>query len=109
MANAKYIYRGESIEYTNATANAIEHGSVVSLGTRVGVAGGNIAAGETGAIHVVGVFALPKAASVEIAQGAAVYFNVKNGNVTTTDTDVPCGWAAAAATSTDTVVFVKIG
>ena len=109
MSKAKYIYRGDSIEYVNATNADIEYGSVVSLGTRIGIAGGNIPAGEVGALHIVGVFELPKAASVEIAQGAAVYFNTKNGNVTTTDTDVPCGWAVAAAGSAGTTVAVKIG
>ena len=109
MAKANYRYKGESINYINTTEKAIEGGDVVSLGTRVGIAGTNIPVGATGSLHTVGVFEMPKAASVVIAQGAAVYFNTENGYVTTTDTDVPCGWAIAAATADDTFVAVKIG
>lgn len=109
MSMTNYRYRGDSINYVNDTEKDIAYGDIVSLRTRVGIAGTNIPAGATGSLHTVGVFEMPKAATVVIEQGAAVYFNTENGYVTTTDTDVPCGWAIASATADDTFVAVKIG
>lgn len=61
---ATYWQRGENLDYT--PEKAVENGEVVSLGTRIGVAGGDIKAGELGHLHVVGVFEMPKAASTAI-------------------------------------------
>ena len=84
------------------------NGEVVSLGTRIGVAGSDIKAGELGHLHVVGVFEMPKAASTAIAMGAAVYYDASAGNITTTSSsNVPAGYAAAAAGANDTTVLVK--
>ena len=57
--SAKYWQRGETIDYT--ATDDLANGDVVNLATRIGVAGDDIAAGETGAVHVVGVFEMPKA------------------------------------------------
>ena len=43
---ATYWQRGETLDYT--PENAVGNGEVVSLGTRIGVAGGDIKAGELG-------------------------------------------------------------
>lgn len=104
---AKYIQKGNTIDYT-ATA-AIAAGDVVSLGSRIGVAAGDIPAGAVGALSVEGVFEIDKTASLAIAVGDAVYFNAASKTVTKTNTDVPAGWAVAAAAAADTVVRVKIG
>lgn len=53
---ATYYQRGETLDYF-PTEN-VENGAVVSLGTRIGVAAAPISAGEQGAVHVVGVFAM---------------------------------------------------
>ena len=43
---AKYWQKGEVLDYKASAA--VKNGEVVSLGTRIGVAGEDIAAGETG-------------------------------------------------------------
>ena len=57
--SAKYWQKGEAIDYTAAAK--IAAGDVVNLATRIGVAAADIAAGETGAVYVTGVFEMPKA------------------------------------------------
>lgn len=104
---ATYWQRGETLDYI--PEKAVENGEVVSLGTRIGVAGGDIKAGELGRLHVVGVFEMPKAASVSITMGAAVYYDAGAGAITTTSaSNVPAGYAAAAADANDATVLVKL-
>lgn len=104
--SAKYWQRGETIDYT--TTEAVSNGDVVDLATRIGVAGNDIAAKETGAVHVVGVFEIPKATG-EITLGAAVYWDKSAKNITTTsDSNTPAGWAVATAKSDDATVLVKL-
>ncbi len=103
---AKYWQKGEVLDYT-ATDKAA-NGEVVSLGTRIGVAGEDIDAGETGHLHVVGVFEMAKATGA-ITMGAAVYYDTTEKNITATASgNVPAGYAAAPAASTDTTVLVKL-
>ena len=59
-SNATYVQRGEALDYTNSTEAVIPAGSVISLTTRIGVAGTNIDPGAVGSIHVVGVFSMDK-------------------------------------------------
>lgn len=104
----KYIQKGATIDFTNSGSAKIAAGDVVSLGSRIAVAGTDIAVGATGSVAVCGVFAIPKTASLAIEQGDAVYFNVSSKSITKTDADVPAGWAIAAAAAADTEVLVKI-
>ena len=60
MSKAEYWQRGESIDYKNTGSSAIEANSVIVLGKRVGVAGMTIQPGETGSLHVKGVFRFEK-------------------------------------------------
>ena len=55
---AKYWQKGEVLDYKASIS--VKNGDVVSLGTRIGVAGEDIPQGETGHLHVVGVFEMPK-------------------------------------------------
>lgn len=104
--NAKYWQRGETLDYT--PTEAVKNGAVVSLGTRIGIAGSDIAANEQGQIHVVGVFEMAKDGA-EIALGAAVYYNEANDQITATaDGAVPAGYAVQAAKAADTTVLVKL-
>ena len=104
---AKYWQKGEVLDYKASAA--VKNGEVVSLGTRIGVAGEDIAAGETGHLHVVGVFEMPKATSTAITMGAAVYYDAGAGVITTTSaSNVPAGYAAAAAPANDATVLVKL-
>lgn len=104
--SAKYWQRGETIDYT--ATEAVSNGDVVDLATRIGVAGNDIAANETGAVHVVGVFEIPKETG-EITLGATVYWDKAAKNITTTsESNTPAGWAVAAAKSGDATVLVKL-
>ena len=77
---AKYWQKGEVLDYKASAA--VKNGEVVSLGTRIGVAGEDIAAGETGHLHVVGVFEMEKATGA-MNMGAAVYYDEAAKKITT--------------------------
>ena len=103
---AKYWQKGETLDYT--PVKAVENGAVVNLSTRIGIAASDIAAGEQGSVHVVGVFEMAKDGK-EIAMGAAVYYNEANDLVTATaDGAIPAGYAVKAAAAADTSVLVKL-
>ena len=112
--SAKYWQRGETIDYT--ATDDLANGDVVNLATRIGVAGDDIAAGETGAVHVVGVFEIPKATGA-VTVGQALYWDKAAENITTVAStgespsvvnNTPAGWAVAAAGSSDATVLVKL-
>ena len=121
---ATYYQRGETLDYT--PAENVENGAVVDLGTRIGVAAAPILAGEQGAVHMVGVFAMTKADGEAITQGAAVYYDATEDAITTTSEatvakqsddqedgattveNTPAGYAAASAATTDATVLVKL-
>lgn len=104
--NAIYWQKGDTLDYT--PTEDVENGQVVSLGTRVGVAGTAIPANQPGHLHVVGVFEMEKAAE-EIALGAALYYDVSAKKITATIAEnVPAGYAVAAAKSTDATVLIKL-
>lgn len=108
MAKASYWQRGDAIDFTNGTGSKIDANTIVLLGARIGVAGTDIEAGETGSLIVSGVFELPKATGA-ITAGAVVYWDATNSNITTTSTNnTAAGFAVAAAASADTAVLVKI-
>lgn len=112
--SAKYWQRGETIDYT--PTDDLANGDVVDLATRIGVAGNDIPAGETGAVHVVGVFEIPKATGA-VTVGQALYWDKAAENITTVAStgespsvvnNTPAGWAVAAAGSSDATVLVKL-
>ena len=106
MAKATYWHKGEVLDYTPAADHAA--GDIVSLGTRVGVIGETVKAGEPGHVHVVGVYWMPKAAGA-LKVGDAVYFSEADGTVSATAAGgIPAGYAAAAAADADTEVLVKL-
>lgn len=103
---ATYYQKGNVIDYTPTAA--VENGDVIVIGTRVCVAGDNIEAGSVGALYVEGVFEMTKATGA-ITQGAVVYYDATNENITTTSTsNTQAGYAVAAAASADTTVYVKL-
>ena len=104
---ANYKRTGQTVNYVNAGDATVTAGAIVALTTRIAVAAGDIKPGEAGALATEGVFAIPKATTLAISQGDLVYFNAKTG-ATKTDTDVPAGWAVAAAAAADTEVQVKL-
>ena len=104
---ANYKRTGQTVNYINTSDATIAAGTIVALAARIAVAAGDIKPGEVGALATEGVFAIPKATTLAIGQGDLVYFNAKTG-ATKTDTDVPAGWAVAAAAAADTEVQVKL-
>lgn len=107
MAIAAYYQRGESLDYTNSTASKIPANTVIDFETRIGVAGTDILPGETGSVHMTGVFEIAKTGSGAIAMGAAVYFD-GTGITDTASTNTPAGYAAKAAGASDTKILVKL-
>jgi len=104
---AIYYQRGETLDHF-PTEN-VESGAVVDLGTRIGVAAAHILAGEQGAVHMVGVFAMTKADGEAIDQGTAVYYDSAADAITATEgSNTPAGYAAASAATTDATVLVKL-
>lgn len=104
---ATYWQKGEVLDFT--PTEDVKNGQVVPIGSRVGVAGSDIPAGEQGHLHVVGVFEMDKAANEAITMGAAVYYDAANDCVTTTeDGNTPAGYAAAPATAQASTVLVKL-
>lgn len=109
MAKGIYVQRGETIDYVNGGAAAIAAGDIVTLSTRIGIAADPIAVGAIGAVHVTGVFDLPKKASEALATvGAAVYYSA-DGITATSTNNTPAGWVVKAAAAGDALVRVKIG
>ena len=72
MSRAAYWQRGEAIDFMNRTEEMIEAGTVVAFGERVGVAATDIPPGETGTLHVEGVFEFPKGGEA-VGAGVDVY------------------------------------
>lgn len=114
MSTTEFWQKGEALDYTNSTSDAIEAGDIVQIGSRIGIAGGDIAPGKTGAIHTGGVWKMPKTGTAAISMGQAVYFD---GTGITDDADdggspatayAKAGYAAAAALAADEKILVKI-
>ena len=112
---AKFIQKGDAIDYTPG-AN-VAAGSVVVIGTLVGIADRAIADGELAAISLAGVYAIEKITGA-ITAGAYVYWDADGdpqggtagtGGLTTTKADgVFAAIAIAAAAETDGTVLVKL-
>lgn len=71
---AVYVQKGDNLDYRNTGDTLIEAGSVVVLGSRIGIAGTDIPPGELGGLVMDGVHKLPKAAGEVIAAGADVFY-----------------------------------
>lgn len=118
MATATYYQRGETLDYPNSSGSKIDANTIVVLKTgatgRIGVIGTDILNGETGSVHVTGVFEMPKSSANAIAQGEAVYWDgtgiteaSNDGGGTPTYYPV-AGYAAAAAGASATKIYVKL-
>ncbi len=116
---ATYWQKGEALDYF--PEENVEAGTVLNIGGRIGVAAANIAAGQLGHVHMVGVFRMDKASSEAIGMGTAVYFDEEAGTVTAsafrevtegetkkTVSNPLAGYAAASAAAEDTTVLVKL-
>lgn len=105
--STNFIEKGEVLNHT-ATTKDIVSGELIIIGAIAGVAKTDIAIGGTGAIHITGVYSLPKTADT-ITQGMKVYWSGINNNVTTTETDnTIIGVAANNATSSDSFIHILL-
>ena len=104
---ARYIQRGESIDFT-PTAD-VAAGDIVKLGNLVGVAKLDIKAGELGALALVGVYEIATNGTA-IEAGAVVSVDPGTGKVCAADASgaVKFGHAVAAAAAADTLVHVRL-
>lgn len=106
-----YVQEGCVLEVVSAAP--VESGSVVSVGSLLGVAQTAAAeAGETLTVSLKGVYELPKAAGVAITQGGKVYYDSGNSEVTDTDNGganafLGYGWAEALAADTTALVLLS--
>lgn len=91
---------------------AVTSGSVVSQGRLLGIAVTNGAVGDTIAVHVEGVFRLPKLGTAVINTGDPVHWDVSPGRVivaSTTTGDVEnFGYAVESAGNGSTEVLVRL-
>lgn len=103
MAKGKYIQRGDTIDYV--ATGAVGYLDVVPLSNvQIGIALSDIPVGSVGALAVEGVFELPKTTPLVINQGDTIYWSTSTGKVTKTVTDIPVGYAWAAAAEAATTV-----
>lgn len=104
--STNFIQKGEVLNIT-ATKDIVS-GELVIIGTIAGVAKTNISAGENGAVHITGVYSLPKA-NEAITQGAKVYWSNVNHNVTANKTEATMiGVAANNTISSESQVHVLL-
>lgn len=116
MSKAEYWQRGEVIDFTNDTGAKIDANEIVVFGKRLGVAGTPIEAGETGSLHVFGVFEMPKSSTNAIEAGVTLYFDgtgiteaADNGKTEAEKVEYVCaGYAIEAASAADTEIKVKL-
>ena len=105
--STNFIEKGEVLNYTAATKD-IASGELIIIGSIAGVAKTDIAVGETGSVHITGVYSLPKAAD-SITQGSKVYWNTTHKNATTNKTDATLiGIATNNTISSDEFIHVLL-
>jgi len=105
---AKYVYRGDVIDYTPEADVAA--GSVVVIGSIIGITKLDIKAGQLGALALVGVFDIVKATGEAIAKGSKVYWNATAKQITAVAAgNVYLGEAVAAAAAGDATARVRLG
>lgn len=107
---AKYIQRGETLDYKNEGTQNITLGQVVVEEDKAFIAADNIPIGAIGAVAAAGVFEMNKAAGEAIAMGKTVYYDSANDCVTATGTNnTKIGFAVSPAAAAADTVAVKIG
>ena len=104
---ARYVQRGESIDFT-PTAD-VAAGDIVKLGNLVGVAKLDIRAGELGALALCGVYEIATNGTA-IEAGAVVSVDPATGKVCAEGAagSVKFGHAVAAAAAADALVHVRL-
>ena len=106
--NARYVQRGEAIDYVPAADGAA--GDVVKVGGLVGVAKLDIRSGELGALALTGVYEIALKEGESVEAGDTVHFDPADGAATKTagSGTVPFGRAVAAASGPGALVHVRL-
>ena len=100
--SARYIQKGESIDYRPETD--VRAKTIVPFPGFVGITRLDIRAGELGALAVTGVFESPKATEA-IDVGEAVYYDAENGVATKEKTAIYLGVAVYNAQASSEFVY----
>ena len=102
-----FIQKGDTLTLT-APTGGVASGDGVLVGSLFGIAAGDAAENDNVEVQTTGVFDLPKATGA-VTQGAKIYWDNTNKNVTTTATgNTLIGAATVAAVSGDATVQVKL-
>ncbi len=103
-----YLQKGDVLDYLNNSEEDIVSGEVILIGKRLSVALTDIVPDSVGAISVVGVFNLAKAAE-EFSIGTPLYWKESQQHLTKTATgNILAGFACANTTAADTTIAIKI-
>ena len=104
---ARYVQRGESVDYTPETPVAA--GDIVKVGDLIGVAKLDIKPGELGALATVGVYEIETGGKA-VELGATVSVDPATGKVCEAGAAgaVKFGHAVSAATASDLTVLVRL-
>ncbi len=103
-----FIQPGRVVTLPATAMTGVKSGSVLAVGSLIGVCSTDADANSPVEVATEGVFELPKAGDGAIDQGDAVYWASASSVVTKTGTDTPLGVATETAASTATVVRVKL-
>ena len=106
------VQRGDVIQWTNGTGADVSSGDLVEVNATakiVGICAVDIKDTESGSVYIVGVFSVAKKSSDTPAQGAKLYWDSTNKELTTTASgNTLAGMAFDAATASDTTVNIKL-
>lgn len=107
--DARYVQRGDAIDYTPA-ADVAAGDVVVLSGKLVGVVKLDIKTGELGALALTGVYEVPKTSGAAFAAGAEVGWDAANRKAVVSGAagSVKMGHAVAQADAADQTVFVRL-
>lgn len=107
MGLGTFVHEGRAIDYTPTSDTPA--GTVIDMGTFVGITKHFIAANTLGALHLMGVFDVTKDSNA-IGLGATVYwFQTSNfASATSSSADATMGKAVVAALAGDATVRVLI-
>lgn len=103
-----YVQKGETIIYDNSTGLTVTAGSVVVIGSVLGVLVNDVVDGDSGAAMTEGVFDLGKTAGLAITKGDRLFYSTSTKLITKTVTDTPIGTAHDSALAGDSTVKVNI-
>lgn len=78
---ARYLQKGNSIDYKNTGSADIKYGEVVPFGNRIAIANCDINQGEVGTVSMSGVYEI-KANTAAFSLGDTLYFDTATNEVT---------------------------